>query len=166
MKLVAPPFGVGERFVQPSEGTVPGAVPGLDEAVFALGETLSDVYQVMNDTAVLMQELQRETSLTADELLTLATIGAANLQRWHRTTGWKDENMPFVSLVPASQSVLARATGTPRQTMRRRLEKLAAMGVISFVAAGAVIDFNSPIILGLLRQLPRLAAQSGEGRTA
>ncbi len=158
MQRAAPSPSPGERLVQPNGEMLPGAVPATHAAVFILGEKLPTVYQLANDTAVLMQELQRETSLNADELVTLATICAANLQRWHRTAGRKDEDLPLVSLVPVSQSSLARATGTPRQTMRRRLEKLAAMGAISCVSAGAVIDFNSPIILALLRQLPRFAA--------
>lgn len=136
------------------------AAAGHDLALSGLKKILPGFYQVVNNTAVLIQELQRETSLNADELLTLATIATANLQRWHRTTSWKGDSVVAISLVPASQSALARATGTPRQTMRRRLDKLAAMGAVHSVADGVVIDFNSPIILALLRHLQGASSHS------
>lgn len=134
------------------------AAQGL--ALAGLQSILTDVYELVNDTAVLIQELQRETSLNADELLTLATIATANLQRWHRTACRKTGDLASISLVPASQSSLARATGTPRQTMRRRLEKLAAMGTIRHLPQGVMIDFSSPIILALMQHLPGAIAQT------
>ena len=152
----------------------PDFVNGFEAAVSTRGETHAprqrvsepdeihtDVYAVLNSTAVLFQELQRATQLNPDELLTLATIATANLQRWHRTTGCKGAVLASIRLVPASQSAVARATGTPRQTMRRRLEKLIAMGTVGSSERGLVINFENLTVLALLRSLPGTVATPG-----
>ena len=152
----------------------PGLASGFEAAISARGdahasrrpagtpdEIQSDVYTVLNSTAVLFQELQRATQLNPDELLTLATIATANLQRWHRTTGYKGAVLASIRLVPASQSAVARATGTPRQTMRRRLEKLISMGTVGSTEQGLVINFDNLTVLALLRSLPGTVSTPG-----
>jgi len=151
-----------------------GFAPGHDHAASArvesevmghlageLGIMLPSVYAALNRTAVLFQELQRDTHLNAEELLTLTTIATANLQRSQRTAGTKGATLSTVNLVPASQSAVARATCTPRQTMRRRLEKLSAMGAVCATEQGLILNFENEAVLKLLRGLTAPASVPG-----
>lgn len=111
------------------------------------------IYEALNRTAVQFQELQRDTLLNADELLTLVTIATANLQRWQRKARAKGAPPEEVTLVPASQSALARATGTPRQTMRRRLERLIEIDAVRATEQGIIVNFESDAVMALVRTL-------------
>jgi hypothetical protein len=107
---------------------------------------LESTYVGLNALVTFLCESQQRLGFSQDQLVIFLTILSGNLQRWHRSGemggGSKQSSAGEVSLVPMSQSAIARSTGIPRETVRRQLRALQQRGVVVVHERGAVtVDF-------------------------
>ncbi|MFZ4109285.1 MAG: hypothetical protein ACOYKQ_02305 [Polymorphobacter sp.] len=127
-----------------------------------------------------------ETGLDLTEFLIYGTVLAANRQRGARVGGGADAPE---YLIPISQSAISRATGLPRETVRRKVGALHLRGILLVIDSGCIVTeaagsrrsglllqlsavfartINSLIDLGaILPEAPAgIAASNGHGRNA
>lgn len=88
--------------------------------------------------------------LDNDDLLILLNIALGNVQRFMRNVTERGSflanvGIPQDAIVPISRRAIARATGLPRETVRRRVDRL--------IAAGLLVELPSGV-----RSRPRLLA--------
>ena len=77
-----------------------------------------------------------ETGLDLTEFLIYGTVMAANRQRGARVGG-SSEGPEY--LIPISQSAIARATGLPRETVRRKIGALYLRGMLLVIDSGCIV---------------------------
>lgn len=80
-------------------------------------------------------------SLDNDDLMILLNITLANVQKVMRDRPRRDPflgnvGIPQDLIMPISRRAIARATGLPRETVRRRVDRLIAVGLVVELSGG------------------------------
>jgi DNA-binding transcriptional ArsR family regulator len=105
------------------------------------GARLAIGYVLINHMLSSLNSVAELHDLTVSDVVILGHVIAANLQRKLRvlpTAGTPPDraDMDVRQFQPISQSALARATGIPRETVRRHLKKLIERGLVVVAADG------------------------------
>jgi hypothetical protein len=99
-----------------------------------------------------------ETGLDLTEFLIYGTVLAANRQRGARVGGAADGTE---YLIPISQSAIARATGLPRETVRRKVGAMHLRGILLVIDSGCIVTETAGASrTGLLLQLSAVFART------
>jgi hypothetical protein len=103
----------------------------------ALIEQQSSVNFLLFDNLLLSLRLVLdETGLELTEFLIYGTVLAANRQRGARV-GVSADGPEY--LIPISQSAISRATGLPRETVRRKIAALYLRGMLLVIDSGCIV---------------------------
>lgn len=122
-------------------------------------------YMVVTDMLETNRIWRTALRLDNDDLMVLLNIALANVQRFMRDRAGRDPflanvGVPQDVIVPISRRAIARATGLPRETVRRRVDRLIAEGLVVELAGGVRsrprILAESNVITALIEHVERL----------
>lgn len=122
-------------------------------------------YLVVGDMLETNRIWREYLGLDNDDLMVLLNIALANVQRFMRDRVGRDPflanvGIPQDAIVPISRRAIARATGLPRETVRRRVDRLIAEGLVVELTGGVRsrprILAETNVIAALIEHVERL----------
>jgi hypothetical protein len=108
----------------------------------SVGRSLESQRASIDFVCETLQDWNRAFGGDLDLLFILSVISQSQLPKQSRESSNSDDARSGVKITPISVSQIARATGIPRQTVRRKLELLWRSGFVHCLAGGWTANYD------------------------